>query len=249
MGTHFNRREFFVKASGTVALVLTGVTPGRVYAGNRIAYDMHGFDEDEETLLTRAMNLVAARFQDKRIWQAVYDSGARYYISDRVMGSSNLIDTSQNRRNLLWHQLYWLSQPNAADDTEPAFPRVVLRASYEKSDVMAMARLDKVVVKSNGGTVRQSGSFDLSINRYHLGAGGRDSDPEEWAGTIAHEMLHNLGHDHSEAGDPDYEDWQIIVFDSAVIRNAGWGGYGPKKSVTVCGRPKPAGGFREPKRE
>jgi hypothetical protein len=251
MGTQCSRREFFVKASGAIAAVVTGVTPGRVYASNPINYQLEGFDEErfgEETLLASAMNILAARFQDRRIWQAVYDAGARYYISGQVMEQSNLIDTRQNRRNLLWHQLYWLSQSNAPDDTEPSFPRVVLRAFHESSRVLAKAPLDEVVVRSVGRNIRQSGSFRLLINRYKLASGGSGSDPEEWAGTIAHEMLHNLGHTHSEAGDADYEDWQIIVFDNAVIRSGGYY-YGAKKSQTVCGCPTPAAAFKEPKNE
>ena len=46
--------------------------------------------------------------------------------------------------------------------------------------------------------VAQEGDFDLEINTHFVNSGGRYNNAEEWASTIAHEMLHNLGHRHPE---------------------------------------------------
>ena len=219
--TGLTRRNFF-KCCGAAAVAMTCVTPGVVRAANTIKFWMHNFDEKgfgEETLLKKAMDIVAARFQDKRVWQNVYNlTPSRYYLKGGVMDRSNLKDDDTNRRNLLWHQLHWLSQPNDADDTEPAFPNVQLYAYHEKSKVVGYALPDDhVVVKSVGNSVRQSGEFKVYLNRYNLAAGGVYSEPEEWASTIAHEMLHNLGHLHEKG---DYTDeWQINVFNNAVLCN------------------------------
>jgi hypothetical protein len=196
MPKDMSRRQFF-KYCGAAAVAVTAVTPTQVRAKNTIRFWMHGFEEarfGEETLLKKAMNIVAGRMQTKRVWQNVYDlRPSRYYITGDVMDNSNLRDTAENRRNLLWHQLYWLSQP-------PAFPNVHLRAFHEKSKVLGRARTDLVIIKSVGcGKIRQSGKFDVQINRYMLASGGVYDDPEEWASTIAHEMLHNLGHLHEKA--------------------------------------------------
>ena len=125
MTNKMSRRQF-IKCCGATAVIMTAVTPGQVRAANTINFWMHGFDEEnfgEETLLMKAMNLVAARLQDRRIVQNVYDvRPSRYFITGDVMKNSNLIDNDRNRRNLLWHQLNILSQPNDPDDTEPAFP-------------------------------------------------------------------------------------------------------------------------------
>lgn len=215
------RRHFF-KCCGATAVAVSAVTPAAVEAANKISFWMYDFDEEkfgEETLLKKSMNIVADRLQSKRVWQNVYNlRPSRYNLKGDVMGDSNLRDTDDDRRNLLWHQLYWLSQPNAVDDTEPAFPNVRLRAYHEKSDVLAYAlRKDKVIIKSVGDSVKQSGEFEIYLNRYNLAGPGVLNEPEEWASTIAHEMLHNLGHLHEKG---DYTDeWQINVLNNAVLCN------------------------------
>jgi hypothetical protein len=79
------------------------------------------------------------------------------------------------------------------------------------------AHTDLVIIKSVGDSFRQSGEFDVQINRYMLASGGVMNDPEEWASTIAHEMLHNLGHLHDKG---DYTDkQQINVLNNAVLCN------------------------------
>jgi hypothetical protein len=214
-------RRQFLKACGATALAMTTVTAGRVLAANTIHFRMHGFDEErfgEESLLRKAMNLVADRLQKKRVWQNVYDvRPSRYNLTGGVMKNSNLSATAENKRNLLRHQLYWLSQPNDEEDEGLPFPRVHLRAFHEESDVLGRAHTDLVVVKSVGDRIRQSGEFDVYLNRYQLASGGLMDDPEEWASTIAHEMLHNLGHLHEKG---DYSDaWQINVLNNAVLCN------------------------------
>ena len=220
MSTTFNRRRFF-KSCAATAIATTALWPARAHAANKINYWMHGFDEGrygEETLLRKAMNVLSARFQDRRVWQNVYDLGPRYYIAGNVMENSNLIDNEENCRNLLWHQVHILSLPNSPGNDEPPFPHVHLNAYHEESEVLGRAALNEVTIKYAGNnTYRQLGEFKVDLNRYQLGAGGEGSDPEWWAGTIAHEMLHNLGHKHEEN---DYTDeWQINVFKSAVVHN------------------------------
>jgi hypothetical protein len=203
---------------------------------------MHGFDEKgfgEETLLRKAMNIMADRLQKQRVWRNVYVlKPSRYYIANDVMSDSNLVDNDQNRRNLLWHQLYWLSQPNGPGDDGPAFPNVHLHAFHQKSKVQGRARLGLVTIKSVGKNIRQLGEFDVQLNRYMLGSGGDMDTPEEWASTIAHEMLHNLGHNH--AGGDYTDEWQINVLDKAVLYDGyykalGYGGAGEQSSHMACG--------------
>src|SRR5262249_17149525 len=152
-------RQFF-KYCGAAAVAVSVVTPAQVRAANRIKFWMHGFDEErfgEETLLKKAMTIVAGRLQNKRIWRNVYDLPPNGLCTGVVMKNSNLIDNNDNRYNLLRHQLYWLSQPNAAGDTGPAFPNVHLRAFHEKSKVVGRARTDLVIIRSVGDSFRQTG--------------------------------------------------------------------------------------------
>src|SRR5262249_16678373 len=92
-----------------------------------------------------------------------------------------------------------------------------LRAFHEKSDILGRAHTDLVVIKSAGNKLHQLGEFEVYINRYKLASGGLMNDPEDWASTITHEMLHNLGHLHEK---DDYTDeWQINGLNNAVLCN------------------------------
>ena len=185
---------------------------------------MYDFDEErfgEEALIRKAVGIAVNRLQDRRVWQNTYDVATRYNTEGDVMENSNLTNTEKDRWNLLWHQLHWLSQPNGDDDTDPPFPNIRIHAGHEERDNkgrgwLGRAHTNLVTIRSIDRGVRQKGEFDIQINRYYLAGGGHYSDPEEWASTIAHEMLHNLGHLH-EGGSSDA--YQINALNNAVLCN------------------------------
>jgi len=196
---------------------------GKVQAKNTASYWTYGFDEErfgEETLVRKAVNIAVNRIQEERIWKNAYEVAALSFVTDEAMANSNLIDNQANRWNLLWHQLYYLSQPNGDEDTEPAFPHIHVRAGYEKNGHwLGRANTNLVTIRKANGRVQQSGSFDITLNRYYLASGGTYSDPEEWASTIAHEMLHNLGHLHPRGADALSDRYQINALNNAVLSN------------------------------
>ena len=58
--------------------------------------------------------------------------------------------------------------------------------------------------------------FEIYLNQHFLQKTGIYKNENYWAGTIAHEMLHNLGHQHPNASDSKYNQFQINVLANAV---------------------------------
>ena len=224
MSIGMNRRHF-LKVSGATALALTTVGSGIVKAANTANYWTYGFDEEthgEETLVKKAIGIAVTRMQEVGIRRNAYDVAKNYAITGEVMENSNLTNNDENKWNLLWHQLHWLSQPNGTNDKEPAFPNIRIRGIYDpvgKPHWVGKANYNKVIIRSVNGEVTQSGEFDVTLNRHFLGQPGVYSEPEEWASTLVHEMLHNLGHVHSGVANADVSSdvYQINAMNNAVL--------------------------------
>lgn len=187
------------------------------------------FSETERDLIERSLRMAVSRLQKKSNWERVRELYNYASVTQSTLASAGLCDEADVRRNLLFHQLYWLSLPNGTHDTAPAFPDVYIRKGYEQtrrgySGWVARAPLGTVKLfwdwRLEEWRLSDDSKFDITLNNYHLAAGGIYSDPEYWAGTIAHEMAHNLGHRHPSASDPNYAKYQINVLDE-VIQNDG----------------------------
>jgi|GEM_PF-2613595 len=81
--------------------------------------------------------------------------------------------------------------------------------------------------------------FDIELNRDAMGKEsgfGESLNAVYWAGTIAHEMLHNIGHTHpGTVGNPEsYKGWFIREFENAIINN-GEGGEFKIQNFGLCG--------------
>ncbi|HSK72544.1 MAG TPA: hypothetical protein VK892_12650 [Pyrinomonadaceae bacterium] len=220
------------------------------HANNQATYWILGnYNPEQKSLIAKAVGLAVTRMQNERLRRKLYEKNSFHYISNSVMNISNLIDTDKNRKNLLWHQLYWLSQPNGSNDTEPAFPNVKINMTNAPNGKwVGRARLDLVKVFWNSKVKewQQSGEFNIELNSAFVGR--KDihfvyGETDYWAGTIAHEMLHNLGHTHGEySSDKNYESYQINVFDRIIASNgyesktlASSTFYGNSQVVLECG--------------
>lgn len=229
MSVSVSRRQFF-GVCGASAAALTTVGGNTVRAANSARVSLKGFDlAADEALIRRAVPIAVARIQSEAVRKNVYAVGARFALSPNVIRNSNTHDDDECRKNLLWHQLSILSQPNGPNDTGPAFPDIHIRGVFDpKGNWLGRAHFDKVVVKWDGTEWIQEGDFDLQINTRFVNSGGRYNNAEEWASTVAHEMAHNLGHDHPKGLGGE---WQVDALDMAVLCN---GHYGHADHKHVC---------------
>ena len=226
---------------GTMGLLLFGlVTLGSspVYAANSVNCEIDNrFGATERRILEEACQLAVKRMQSPALRDKVNQQSSFSYLSDSVMSRSHATDSRDSRWNLLRRQLLTLSLPNGPNDSGPSFPDVYVLYGNEQptgSELgwLGRAYLDLVTIywDSTDREWKQKGSFVLTINDYFVARGQRYSDPNDWAGTIAHEMLHNLGHMHPDSSNPDYSKYQINVLD-ALIQNNGYDFKGSRWSL------------------
>jgi hypothetical protein len=98
------------------------------------------------------------------------------------------------------------------------FPTIHIYPIYEKSEMQAKGTVGCISCISYGSTFSIRGKFEVKLNRFNLDASSENLT--FWAGTIVHEMLHNLGHKHIEN---DYSNqWQINVFENCFIYNGNY---------------------------
>lgn len=204
-----------------ILLLAAALSP--VFALNTARYTYAGIPDNDVALLKRAMNLAVIRMQDRNVWLNTYGTAKYALVTSYAYRDSHLLRSNENSWNLLWRQLYYLSLPNDPDDTSPAFPNIKVTGVYAPPAIggrgwLGRASYNTVGIEMVNGVVRQKGEFQIQLNTYYMGRSAYYSDANEWAATIAHEMLHNLGHRHDDKN-VDYESLQIITFDHAVKFN------------------------------
>ncbi len=178
-----------------------------------IQYWVNGFDEryGEISLIQRAMSIVHEEFRSMQVLDNAYRlSGNAYYIKGGYWEQCGM-----NRQRWFGYNGLLSYQIRVLAGAVP-FPNVIIDAFNSQAAVMGDAEAGIVkVFYSSGYSWR--GQFKLRLNRRLLATGGVYSDPANWAGVIAHEMLHNLGHLHA---DGDYSlGVQINAFAAAVAMN------------------------------
>lgn len=235
MQPHIDRRRFL---SGAVAACAGGLlTPNSDAAvalpaprQQPLYYRTYGFDERyrEKSIIRDAMDLLHTRFRSTSVLHNAYQMtpGAYHlkggYWRDSLMHRQRI----HGYADLLWFQIINLASLYR-------FPDIHIHAYHKPSRSYGKADVGRVKVRWRGPQYFDAkGSFKIHLNRYHLGAAGRGSEPATWAAVIAHEMLHNLGHMH---GRNDYRDHQqMIAFEHAVY----WAGdcwRGRRTPLFECG--------------
>ncbi|MEN3334885.1 MAG: hypothetical protein V7641_4250 [Blastocatellia bacterium] len=222
MSIVMDRRQF-VKLCGASIVAASSLFPGVAKAKNTAYHKIEGFNEKQERIIDQAVDIAVSRLQDKQIWEKTYQKAKLPFVSDEAIKLSNLSDTPEERKNLLLRQLGCLSKANGPNDDEPAFPNIYIHAEYiEGGSWVGRAPLDTVTIywDEEVKEFRQRGKFSVTLNSAYVGRDGIYSSVDYWAGTIAHEMLHNLGHQHGDSkSDKNYSDYQINVLDRVVASN------------------------------
>lgn len=195
------------------------------------------FPQKERDLIEQALRLAVNRLQEKRNWEEIQERFRYSWVTSGILSSSRVCDERNIRLNLLFNQLYWLSLPNAGNDTTPAFPDIYISKGYEQTHegetgwvASAPYNTVKIYWEGQGWRATSDSKFVITLNTYYVAGPGVWSKADYWAGTIAHEMMHNLGHRHPDISDPNYLKYQINVVDE-VIQNDGYDYKGSRRTL------------------
>jgi hypothetical protein len=185
----------------------------------KIKYEIHdGFTSAVETTIERAFRVVNNRFFKPEILRNMYDiCGTSNALLGPGVWKCSQLETNEiynGEYDLLRYQMMCLRVKARKGE----FPTIHIYPFYEETSVSGQGALGCVSCISYGSKFLINGEFAVKLNQYSFDASTKNGwDPEAWAGTIVHEMLHNLGHDHALS---DYSDnWQINVFKKCFIHD------------------------------
>lgn len=209
-----SRRRFLGAVAGLAGSLLLPASSeaSGYYRAIRYVPD-HGFNRDQLAILGQAVNILAQRMLDPRMlgytipryrYYQVHAPSRRFATARDFEGWVHNIQM-QALRVCGFPQLNLYGRPDARGGWTGRAPVGTVMAEYAS-------------VGSAPARFFTRGTFTVTLNTALLGANtsyGRD--PAYWAGTICHEMLHNLGHDHPVGV---YDGIFIRVYETAVWRNA-----------------------------
>jgi len=173
----------------------------------------NAFNETEVRIIRDAVNVVAQRMLDPRMFTNARRVYRRWYarVPDRRFENTREFEA-------------WFTRVQLPILFEGHLPHLRIRAEFVPGDGVAHAPVGTVKTSYGAappqfgltGNATQwrtpviQGTFEITLNKAYLGerdySPGRDAD--YWAGVIAHEMLHNLGHTHPKG-----------VYDGVFIRD------------------------------
>lgn len=185
----------------------------------QINYNIHhGFTSDEKNLIKHALEIVTDRLFKPEILQNMYQiCGKSADLLGTGVWARSKLENNQNYSgtyDLLRFQLMCLENIQ--------LPTIHIYPIYEISDKIAEGTIGCISCISHGLTFSIEGNFQIKLNRYYLNTTDNNTvtNKVSLAGTIVHEMLHNLGHKH---GDNDYSNqWQINLFEKCFVYNGNY---------------------------
>lgn len=180
------------------------------------------FTSTERLFIENALKIAVDRIQEKSIWQTVRSNYGFANPKRATISNAGFCNNLNVRRNLLFHQLYTLTSTNR-ENARRQFPQIFIYHSNTppkrgRAGWVGYAYYNKVSIYWDFQTQRweRSGNFQMYLNQHFLKKYGIYKSVDYWAGTIAHEMLHNLGHQHPDASNKQYQSYQINVLANAV---------------------------------
>jgi hypothetical protein len=245
-----SRRRFLTATVSAVGLG-TLMSQGRALAEyyEPIDFELTGDHEwtneyNRLSIIKQAMWIIDRRFLDiENVVQNVLDlPTSRNGYSFQPGAWDNLrphYPALQNGDHLLNYQLLTLRKWTLPPDARSS-PKLYIHSTHSSQNAFAWGPYNTVTVEGDAKNYEVSGHFAVYLNFRYLGASGLNSDPWIWAATIAHEMLHNLGHMHPEnVNDPKYERRQINAFTAALYYGNRRYRYGMRTRDVRCGGRRP----------
>jgi len=224
-----------------------------------------GFTQSERALLKRAVDIVYQRFLHTKVefnylTQTIIDPAlVRAQIrrnNGRIPRDLRPIRAAYQNKSSVWPSAFGRFTDQQHPSMLGFMQRNLMRSSLTKEILfpaieIRAAHADEDDPKwGNAHAWAPVGSFDfdaflkgrhcqfeLTVNRYYLGARSKReyTDPNFWASTIVHEMMHNLGHRHPYPVDhPTYRLMEMNIFARCVGCNGGYC-WGDSYFPVVCG--------------
>lgn len=169
------------------------------------------FSGDEEKLVDKAMKLLNERFFDEEVIKCAMGNHELVSIDTDYTSDMDYVDNFKHAKIVMvWQWRALLKDKNT--------PKIKFISYFEKDGAFARAPVGVTKIKRLGDAEWSiKGNFEVELNQFHLDSNTkRGKDPLFWAGAIAHEMMHNLGHSHSDGKDDDYQDYQMIAFEQCL---------------------------------
>jgi hypothetical protein len=217
MCCNLNRRQWLGAVGGMGAALLTPVIASartNPYYRPLRYYFHNNFNKTELAILGPAVNFVAQRLLDPRMFA---------YARTRYQQSYTKIPNRRFRTAADFQA--WFTKIQLPALLDRGFPTLQIRGQFDaNSNWTGRASVGTVTteyVSRNGSrpTAYVAGAFDVTLNtamlgsnKFHLG-----NCENYWAGVIAHEMLHNMGHEHPVGV---YEGTFIRAYERAVWLDA-----------------------------
>jgi hypothetical protein len=243
-------KKWHVKASRVQSCDVRYDKPGRITSIDD--YEIDGqFGRAETELLKNALGYFYERFlQDHFRVMPELLTRAGSSCTDKLSSDSDYTfgDNKITEEGIMFRQFTWMQMrdgPAARGGNQrgrAAFPKVTLEYADADEDWLARARLGIVNVALHRAD-RYRGTFVIEVNDHYLNnssLGQHYAHPEYWAGVIAHEALHNLGHKHLPSrSDDGYYQYQLTLIEYLVMTN-GKARYGDENPTPVLCRPRPS---------
>lgn len=204
-----NRRSFLAACGGSlVGAMGWNASVQKAQAVTNFQYYMpaNAFTPREAQILAQALNHIAVHLTDPRIIGQSYQTARRSIVDNNYCNAIGMPQRNDWSWACMGYQLtHYLRRFT---------PRVQLYPYYARNNYWANAPVGVVrTLDLTRATGRIQGEFVINVNRYWLG-NGPGADSAVWAGVLAHEMMHNLGHIH---GNDEYgQHLQINAIQQAV---------------------------------
>ena len=168
------------------------------------------FSRQNRDLIQRSMNVLSKRIDQSRIWNCARENTKKW----KVQNSGQNITTTDRFKNFIrLHQRAF---------TSGNIPRVLFTPFRENGPAHGRAYVGGYVKAKFVSTTslvpiyKFDGEFNVMLNLKHL-SDRNWNDAETWAGTIFHEMLHQMGYTHFKGVYND--DMYITVIGDCVTNN------------------------------
>lgn len=237
-----NRRDFFVATAGGLLLSHGQRLAIANDAANRIGYQNgltidDSFGPTERGILEEACARFYSRFLQPYYPYEVGWGDAWSWVTDKHISDYK---EGVEAKSIFYSD--WIAMWRFFANENNGFPPITLNfVNVPRGDFVAQALYDTIVIADWPNDTPYTGEFNIDINDWYLNNGEYPfgSDSNYWAGVIAHECWHNLGHKHpSSRDDPNYYLYQMVLHEMAVMQD-GSIRYGDKLPFPVYCRRHP----------